>query len=214
MYAHGMRSIVSTTKHLKLRVSHSCWCQHRPCTRDQHWAQFREALRAWCTPVQHVGYADVVGTITYQMTSQVPIRAPQHSGLVPLPRWTNEYAWQGCIPYEELPPTANPPQGCIGTANNKVVSDDYPYSLSPAWDPGYRDHRMSDMQAQRATLSPEQRTLPELLAHRQAAQAASAAAAEPPPVDRRTIPLRTTAGPAPLSFDQQRLWLLDQFQPR
>ncbi|HEX6290947.1 MAG TPA: condensation domain-containing protein [Herpetosiphonaceae bacterium] len=73
---------------------------------------------------------------------------------------------------------------------------------------------MSDIQTQLATLSPEQRRLLELLAHKQAAEAARAAAAdETPPAERGTIPRRTTAGPAPLSFGQQRLWLLDQFQP-
>jgi non-ribosomal peptide synthetase component F/acyl carrier protein len=73
---------------------------------------------------------------------------------------------------------------------------------------------MSDIQAQLAMLSPEQRKLLELLAHKQAAQAASASTVdETPPVEIGTIPLRTTPGPAPLSFGQQRLWLLDQFQP-
>ena len=73
---------------------------------------------------------------------------------------------------------------------------------------------MSDIQSQLAKLSPEQRRLLELLAHKQATQAASAATvAETPPDQRGTIPLRTTSGPAPLSFGQERLWLLDQFQP-
>ncbi|MBV9787345.1 MAG: hypothetical protein JOZ51_04180, partial [Chloroflexi bacterium] len=73
---------------------------------------------------------------------------------------------------------------------------------------------MSDIQSQLAQLSPEQRRLLELLAHKQATQAASAAtAAETPPAQGGTIPLRTTSGPAPLSFGQERLWLLDQFQP-
>ena len=72
---------------------------------------------------------------------------------------------------------------------------------------------MSDIQSQFATLSPEQRRLLELLAHKQATAAASAAAEEAPPTDRRSIPLRTGTGPAPLSFGQQRLWMLDQFQP-
>ncbi|HEY0605464.1 MAG TPA: condensation domain-containing protein [Herpetosiphonaceae bacterium] len=72
---------------------------------------------------------------------------------------------------------------------------------------------MSDIQSQFATLSPEQRRLLELLAHKQATQAASAAAEETQPTDSRSIPLRTGTGPAPLSFGQQRLWMLDQFQP-
>lgn len=73
---------------------------------------------------------------------------------------------------------------------------------------------MNDLQAQLATLSPQQRKLLELLAQKQAAKAASAAAEEtaPPPGDN-AIPRRNTTGPAPLSYGQRRLWLLDQFQP-
>lgn len=73
---------------------------------------------------------------------------------------------------------------------------------------------MSDIQSQLSTLSPEQRKLLEMLLQKQAAQAASAAAErETPPDESRSIPRRTTTGPAPVSFGQKRLWLLDQFQP-
>lgn len=111
----------------------------------QNWDQFREALRSWRMPGQNFVYADVEGNIGYQMTSQVPIRASQHSGLVPVPGWTGEYEWQGYVPYEELPSMYNPPQGFIGTANNKVVSDDYPYRITEEWDPGYRAQRINDL---------------------------------------------------------------------
>lgn len=73
---------------------------------------------------------------------------------------------------------------------------------------------MSDIQSQLSTLSPEQRKLLEMLLQKQAAQAASAAAeCETPPDESRGIPRRATTGPAPVSFGQKRLWLLDQFQP-
>ncbi|HEY0733776.1 MAG TPA: condensation domain-containing protein, partial [Herpetosiphonaceae bacterium] len=72
---------------------------------------------------------------------------------------------------------------------------------------------MSDLEAQLAMLSPEQRTLLELLARKQAAQATSPAAAPTPTAESGTIPRRTPTGPAPLSFGQERLWVLDQFQP-
>ncbi|HEY0733777.1 MAG TPA: penicillin acylase family protein [Herpetosiphonaceae bacterium] len=111
----------------------------------QNWDQFREALRDWRMPGQNFVYADVNGNIGYQMTSQIPIRVPQHSGLVPVPGWTGDYEWQGYIPYEELPTLYNPPQGFIGTANNKVVSDAYPYSITEEWDPGYRAQRINDL---------------------------------------------------------------------
>ncbi|MBV9787344.1 MAG: penicillin acylase family protein [Chloroflexi bacterium] len=111
----------------------------------QNWDQFREALRSWRMPGQNFVYADVDGNIGYQMTSQVPIRVPQHSGLVPVPGWTGEYEWQGYVPYEELPTVYNPPQGFIATANNKVVGDSYPYRITDEWDPGYRAQRITEL---------------------------------------------------------------------
>ncbi|HEY0738820.1 MAG TPA: penicillin acylase family protein [Herpetosiphonaceae bacterium] len=111
----------------------------------QNWEQFHEALRTWRMPGQNFVYADVDGNIGYQMTSQVPIRTEQHSGLVPVPGWTGEYEWQGFIPYDELPSSYNPPQGFIATANNKVISDAYPYRITNEWDPGYRAQRITDL---------------------------------------------------------------------
>jgi acyl carrier protein len=73
------------------------------------------------------------------------------------------------------------------------------------------DTSMKPIQEQLNTLSPEQRKLLELLVHQQAAS--EAAADVPPPEDNRGIPRRATTGPAPLSFGQQRMWLMDQFQP-
>jgi acyl carrier protein len=75
---------------------------------------------------------------------------------------------------------------------------------------------MSDIQTQLDTLSPDQRKLLELLLKKRAAQEASSHVVdttEAPPPDERSIPRRTGSDPAPLSFGQQRLWLLDQFQP-
>ncbi|MCU0490005.1 MAG: penicillin acylase family protein [Chloroflexaceae bacterium] len=111
----------------------------------QNWEQFREALRTWHLPGQNFVYADTEGNIGYQMTSQIPIRAEQHSGLVPVPGWTGEYEWQGFIPYDELPFVYNPPRGFIATANNKVIGDDYPYKITEEWDPGYRAQRITEL---------------------------------------------------------------------
>lgn len=112
-----------------------------------NWGEFREALRSWRMPGQNFVYADVAGNIGYQMTSQIPIRAPQHDGLVPVPGWTGEYEWLGFIPYDELPSAYNPPEGFIATANNKVVGDDYPYRITEEWDPGYRAQRIVELLA-------------------------------------------------------------------
>jgi penicillin amidase len=62
-----------------------------------------------------------------------------------VPGWVDDFAWQGYVPFEELPTTLNPDAGYIVTANNAVVSEAYPYRIADAWDYGYRAHRVVDL---------------------------------------------------------------------
>ncbi len=124
--------------------------------RAQNWEEFREALRYFDVPSQNLIYADVEGNIGYQMPGLVPIRA-KGDGSLPVPGWTDEYEWVGFIPYDELPRVFNPQKGYIATANQPVVSENYPYLIlyQPDFDHGYRAERIRQMieeQAGRITL--------------------------------------------------------------
>src|SRR5215213_3830210 len=67
---------------------------------------------------------------------------------------------------------------------------------------------MKDLSDRISALSPQQRAMFELLRSKQ--QQKKAAAGPPPgPIPRRTAP-----GPAPLSFDQERVWFLHQLDPQ
>jgi penicillin amidase len=112
-----------------------------------NWEEFREAVSYWDVPSQNLVYADVQGNIGYQTPGKIPVRAPGHQGLVPVPGWTGEYEWQGYIPYDELPSVLNPPTGFLVTANNKVVPDDYPNHLAYEWSAPYRAQRIVDLLA-------------------------------------------------------------------
>jgi penicillin amidase len=120
-----------------------------------NWKEFRAALALWAAPSQNFVYADRDGNIGYQTPGLIPIRAEGHTGLVPVPGWTGGYEWQGYIPFEELPTVLNPPTHFIVTANNKVVSDDYPYQLSNDWAVGHRAARISSLLQQKDVLSVE-----------------------------------------------------------
>jgi len=65
--------------------------------------------------------------------------------LYPVPGWTNEYEWQGYIPFDQQPHTYNPAEGYIATANNAIIDSSYPYSITTIWDMGYRADRIVEM---------------------------------------------------------------------
>ncbi len=113
--------------------------------RAQNWEEFRQAASEFHVPAQNLLYADVDGNIGYQMPGNIPIRA-KGDGSVPVPGWTDEYAWTGFIPFEELPYTFNPAEGYIVTANNRVAPRDYPYFITNDWsDFGSRSGRIVDL---------------------------------------------------------------------
>lgn len=110
----------------------------------QNWNEFRMAAREFHVPAQNLVYADVDGNIGYQMPGDIPIRK-NGDGTLPVPGWTDDYEWNGFIPFEEQPYTLNPKEGYIVTANNQVGPWDYPYLITQDWDYGYRAQRIVDM---------------------------------------------------------------------
>ncbi|HUW08933.1 MAG TPA: penicillin acylase family protein [Anaerolineae bacterium] len=112
--------------------------------RARNWEEFRTALSLWDVPSQNFVYADVEGNIGYQAPGRIPIRAAGN-GSMPVPGWTGDHEWIGYIPYNELPRSFNPPEGYIVSANNAVVSPDFPHFISLDWAPGYRAQRIIEL---------------------------------------------------------------------
>jgi penicillin amidase len=110
----------------------------------QNWEEFREAASNFHVPAQNLLYADIDGNIAYQMPGDIPIRS-KGDGTIPVPGWTDEYEWEGMVPFEELPYTLNPAEGYIATANNQVPPADYPYFITYDWDYGFRADRIVNM---------------------------------------------------------------------
>jgi len=147
------------------------WTVLNPCTiarsiimldKATNWEEFRNALRYWDVPSQNFVYADIEGNIGYQVPGRIPIRAQNHSGLVPVPGWTDEFEWQGYLPFDSLPRIFNPERGYIATANQAVVPLEYydqlakelgegrNYVISHEWNYGYRGQRLVEMLEEKA----------------------------------------------------------------
>lgn len=110
-----------------------------------NWNEFRRALSLWNGPNVSFVYADVDGNVGYQAAGRIPIRAPLDKGIVPDPGWDGEYEWRGYIPFEHLPHSLNPPTGLVITANQKPVSNDYPYQLGYEFADPFRATRIAQM---------------------------------------------------------------------
>lgn len=119
----------------------------------QDFGEFRFAASLFDVPAQNLIYADVDGNIGYQTPGRLPIRGAG-DGWMPQPGWDSRYDWTGFIPFEELPVSYNPAIGYIVTANNAIVTDDYPYFLSRDWDYGYRADRIAHLIERRAAAGP------------------------------------------------------------
>lgn len=110
----------------------------------QNWEEFLSVARDIVGPAQNVVYADVDGNIGYVMPARIPIRR-KGNGAMPVPGESDDYAWIGYIPFEELPRVFNPPEGILATANARVVGAAYPHYLTERWVSPYRTARIYEL---------------------------------------------------------------------
>ena len=89
-------------------------------------------------------YADCAGNIGYALAGKIPIRKRTPT-LEPLPGWSRENDWGGYIPFSELPRMLNPPEGWVGSANNRITDAAYPYYLSRFFEPPHRYRRIAQI---------------------------------------------------------------------
>ncbi|WP_257347554.1 penicillin acylase family protein [Pseudalkalibacillus decolorationis] len=108
------------------------------------WDEFKEALTYFHTPAQNFVFASKDGKIAYRANGLIPIRKKGDS-MLPVPGWTDEYEWEGFIPWDELPTIEDPDRGFIATANNKIVGEEYPYHITHTWAQPYRHERIVDV---------------------------------------------------------------------
>ncbi len=122
-------------------------------SRAQDWEAFRAAARWFDTPAQNIVYADVHGTIAYQMPGKIPLRGT-NDGRLPALGWRGEDDWLGFIPWEHLPYRVAPPEGYIVTANQRAVPFDYPYYVAWDWAYGFRAQRIEQALTARLARGP------------------------------------------------------------
>ena len=127
------------------------WLDPRPVRgalvihRARDFQEFRSAWEHWPVASLNVLYADVSGTIGWQLAGDAPVRR-KGWGTLPLPGWDLEAGWEeDTVPFEEMPTDENPEAGYIATANNRPLAEgDGPF-LGVDWLDGYRVARIGEV---------------------------------------------------------------------
>ncbi|TQR21847.1 penicillin acylase family protein [Psychrobacillus vulpis] len=112
--------------------------------KSSNWDEFETALEDFHAPAQNFVFASKDGTIAYKANGRIPIRK-SGEGQLPVPGDSDEYGWNGYVPYDELPTVVNPTEGFIATANNEVIDDSYSYHITDFWAQSYRYDRIAEI---------------------------------------------------------------------
>lgn len=119
--------------------------------RAKNWNDLRNAATNFVAVSQNIVYADVKGNIGLQCSAGIPIR--KGDGFSIYSGETSEYDWTGYVPFDELPNEYNPERGYVSSANNKTVSENYPYYISRWFSMPYRIQRIRQLLEAKEKLS-------------------------------------------------------------
>jgi penicillin amidase len=73
---------------------------------------------------------------------------------IPVDALDQTQIWSGYIPYDALPSVLDPTSGLIATANARITTDTYPYSIANDWADPYRTQRIYTLLQSRSGLTP------------------------------------------------------------
>ena len=81
-----------------------------------------ETMRPWVEPVNSLVAADVDGTIGYQLRGRLPVRRRTDAVWRPVRGDDESLAWDGWVPFEDLPRAIDPEGGFLFSANNPIAA--------------------------------------------------------------------------------------------
>jgi penicillin amidase len=120
------------------------WLEPRPLNgmlrvhRARSFEEFRQAMAEWPALSANLVYADVTGTVGWQLAGDAP-RRRRGQGVLPLPAWAPGVGWEdGRVPFAEMPHLVDPPSGFVATANARPLPEGQGPFLGVDWIDGYR----------------------------------------------------------------------------
>ncbi|MFJ6215585.1 penicillin acylase family protein [Streptomyces sp. NPDC092296] len=108
-------------------------------------AEFRAALATWGAPPVNQVFADRRGDIGWQIAGLLPVRE-EWDGTLPVPG-DGRYEWRGFLTAEQLPGSANPASGWLGSANQMNIPAEFSaqHHVSYDWYSGQRMERIEEL---------------------------------------------------------------------
>ncbi|MEH6605459.1 MAG: penicillin acylase family protein [Pseudomonadales bacterium] len=100
------------------------------------------ALGHAAMPLTYV-VADMAGNIARTGTGFIPRRV-RGDGAAPLPVVDSSDSWDGRIPSTEMPQVLNPEQHWLGSANHRILAEDYPHHYSTFFAHSWRYRRIRE----------------------------------------------------------------------
>ena len=88
-------------------------------------------------------FADA-SSVGWQVTGRFPNRL-EGKGMLPSPGWSGQHDWDGLADPMLHPYDQDPPQGWLGTANQRIVPPGYGIQLSNAWYYPERSERLAEL---------------------------------------------------------------------
>lgn len=111
-------------------------------------AEARALFRGYPAESENRLFADVNGSIGWQLTGDVPVRKKGH-GLLPMPGWDLDAGWErDPLPFEQMPHAIDPPEGFLATANAAPPAPTRAF-LGADWLDGARHQRVHALLAGR-----------------------------------------------------------------
>lgn len=117
------------------------WTAHEPTpdaalsmlqlAKANNYQQFQLAIKDHGCPGQNIVFASKANDIAMCQMGLFPAKWRRQGDFV-MPGFDSSYAWQGYIPFEDMPREFNPVRGFCSSANQIPVDSTYPYYISNA----------------------------------------------------------------------------------
>lgn len=126
------------------------WMEPRPiggllrAPRAGNCHELRQAFSDWPLMSLNVVFADVDGSIGWQMAGDAPVRR-SGSGLLPAPAADPAYDWEpDPVPFEDMPGSSDPGCGFVVSANHRPLPEGTGPFLGVDWADGLRASRVAE----------------------------------------------------------------------